>query len=419
MGAVCLTPADISDFASKDTNRIQGVIAKCLAANSPFINVLNGGTFASGVSDEVRSIVQMPAAPGDSLAKPTFVNDTEVCGTNGLEDKVGTVEYTYRLQSKRGRGPRICVKQGYAAFKDSYARAEDALAKLITQYINADIKYQTYVQSASKFVCASGWTFDSLFSGGTENDLYQNFVGITPDAQLTFAALHKIARHLREVRFAEPFGSGSQQYARFIGGSEVIEAFRAETGVQEVLTALTQGSYDMGKVSLTAYSWDVAPAYRGIGFGIDQRPLRYNEVDANGWPVLIDPVTTVVDAVKNKAYSIANPEWLAASYELGALIFRDSFERQVPERYVGESSFRFAPQLHMGELQWHYQMDNDCNTWGDYGWHKYQITRAYKPIRPHHICWIAFKRCEADMGLAACTSTGEVYTGEETTGGLL
>lgn len=419
MGAVCLTPAEISDFASKDTNRIVGVIAKTLAANSPYLNTLNGGVFASGQSDEVRSIVQMPAAPGDSLAKPTFVNDTEICGTNGLEDKVSTIEYTYRLQSKRGRGPRICVKQGYAAFKDSYSRAEDALSKLVTQYINADIKYQTYVQSASKFTALSGYTFDSLFTGGTENDLYQQFIPVLPDSPLTFKALHRIARHLREVTFAEPFGSGANAYARFIGGSEIVESFRRETGVQEVLHSMTQGSYDMGKVSLTAYSWDVAPAYRGIGFGIDQRPLRFNVLDGNGWPVLIDPVTTVVDAVRNRAYSKASPTWLSASHELASLSFANSFERQVPERYVGEGSFRFAPQLHSGELQWHYQQDNDCNSWGDYGWHKYQISRAYKPIRPEHICWIAFKRCEADLGLAVCSPTGDVYTGVETTGNVL
>lgn len=419
MGAVCLTPAQISDFAAEDTNRIQGVIAKCLAANSPFVNVLDGGVFASGQSDEVRSVVQMPAAPGDSLAKPTFVNDTEVCGTNGLEDKVGTVEYSYRLQTKRGRGPRVCVKQGYSAFRDAYTRAEDSLSKLITQYINSDVKYQTFVQSASKFVCATGWNFESLFTGGSENDIYQRLVPLTPNAPLTFKALHRVARHLREVTFAEPFGSGAQAYARFIGGAEIVESFRRETGVQEVLTSLTQGSYDMGKTSLTSYSWDVAPAYRGIGFAIDQRPLRYNAVDGNGWPILIDPVTTVVDPVKNKAYSKASPTWLSAQFELGALYFKNSFERLVPERFVGEGSFRFAPQLVMGELEWHYVKDNDCNTWGDYGWHKYQIVRAYKPVRPQHVCWIAFKRCEADMGLATCTVTGDTYTGAETTGGVL
>jgi len=62
----CDDPSDISDIASKDTNRIVGTIAKALAANSVFMNVISGGTFPSGVSDNVRSVVQMQAAPGDS-----------------------------------------------------------------------------------------------------------------------------------------------------------------------------------------------------------------------------------------------------------------------------------------------------------------------------------------------------------------
>ena len=409
----CFTASDAADFASKDTNRLVGSIAKNLAANSPFINVLGGGTFPSGVSDAVRSSVQLQAAPGDSLAIPTFTNDVSVCGDNGLEDKVSTHEYTYQLQSKRGRGPRVCVKQGYAAFKESYTRAEQSLANLVTQYVNADVKYQVYKQSGSKFVCTSGYTFNSLFTGGTESDLNQEFVNMAPNTQLTFAALHRIARHQREVLFAEPYANGnaSGTHFRFIGSSEVIESFREESGVKDVLVALTNGSYKMGEVSLTGYSWDVAPAYRGIGFGIDQRPLRFNVFDNAGWPVLLDPVTVVVGS-NGKAYAKASETWLKATYEIGILFAQNTFERLVPERYVGEGSFRFAPQLHSGELQWHYVVDNDCNTWGDYGWHKYQITRAYRPVRPQHATAIAYKRCEADLGLEACAVTGEEYTGE-------
>jgi hypothetical protein len=56
----------------------------------------------------------------------------------------------------------------------------------------------------------------------------------------------------------------------------------------------------------------------------------------------------------------------------------------------------------MGELEWHYIVDNQCNQWGDFGWHKYQITRAYRPLRPQHIIPILYKRCRADLGLVAC-----------------
>jgi hypothetical protein len=184
--------------------------------------------------------------------------------------------------------------------------------------------------------------------------------------------------------------------------------------VLNAMIALTTGGYKLGENTLTAYSFETSPAYKGIAFGVDQRPLRASGFNADGTLALIDPVTTVTNATKNTAYARPNQAWLDADYEVGFLIADGSFERLVPEKYIGEGSFRFAPQLHMGELEWHYQIDNDCNVWGDYGWHKYQITRAYRPLRPQHIVPILYKRCEADLGLTDCTTTtGTVLSGSD------
>jgi hypothetical protein len=110
----------------------------------------------------------------------------------------------------------------------------------------------------------------------------------------------------------------------------------------------------------------------------------------------------VANVSKNTAFAKINPAWLAATYEVGFLMFDNTFNRLVPEKYVGEGTFKYAPQLHMGELEWHYIVDNDCNQFGDFGWHKYQITRAYQPIRPQHVVPILYKRCTADLGLPDC-----------------
>jgi hypothetical protein len=412
----CITPAAASDLAQKDTNRLVGQIAKALAANAPFMNVIGGGVFPSGVSDAIKSTVQMQAAPGDSLALPTFVCDVDICGTVGLQDLSDAVNFTTQLESKRGYGPRICVKKGYAAFKGSYMAAEDSLKKLITQYVNADIRAQLYLRSASKFVAANGWDFQSIWTGGSETDLGVKFANVLPTGPMTFKALHYIARHMREVLFAEWFASDKgMPHFRFIGGADQVEYFRAETGVENIMIALTQGSYKLGETALTAYSFEQSPAYRGIAFGVDQRPLRASGFAADGTLNLIDPMVTVANATNNTAYAKPNPAWLNAEYEVGFLVADGSFERLVPERYVGEGSFRFAPQLHMGELDWHYQIDNDCNVYGDFGWHKYQITRAYKPMRPQWVVPILYKRCTADLGLTDCTaSTSSSWTGAET-----
>lgn len=413
----CETPPEISDLASKDTSRIQGVIAKALAANSPYLNVIRGGTFSAGVSDEQRSVVQLQAAPGDSFAVPQFVCDTEICGQLGSQANVDTLEYVTRLESFRERGPRVCVKKGYSAFVSSYSRAEESLKKLVTQYINADIRAQLTLRSASKFTAAAGYDFESIFAGGNPQDLGVNFAGaILPTGPMSFKALHYIARVLREQLFAEWYASDKgMPHARFIGGHDQIEVFRNEAGVERVHIALTNGSFKFGETALTAYGFEQTPAYRGIAFAVDQRPLRATGFNPDGTLNIVDPVIVVTNPTKNTAYAKANPAWVNADYEVGVLIFDNSFERLVPERYVGEGSFKFAPQLHMGELEWHYQMDNQCNFWGDYGQHKFQITRAYKPERPEHIVPILYKRCRADLGLVNCEeATATSLTGGDT-----
>mgnify|MGYP001587787488 CR=1 FL=1 len=62
----------------------------------------------------------------------------------------------------------------------------------------------------------------------------------------------------------------------------------------------------------------------------------------------------------------------------------------------------------MGELSWHYVIDNCDNAYGDYGWHKYEITRSYKPVRPANVCPILFRRCPYDTGIVSCSATGSL-----------
>lgn len=391
-----LTSAAISDIASKDTNRIVGSIAKTLAVNSPFLNILEGGTF-DAASDTVRSVTQEQSMPGDSLAEPTFSSDLAACNLDGSAEGVATLEFSYALESKRGRGPKVCVKQGRAAFKESYLRAEDSLAKGITQYVNADIRAQLLKRSGSKFVCASDSSFSELFTGGEGNISVAFAAGVTPDSTLNFKSLHYLARFMADGMQAEKFQSGKfGPHFKFIGSSDQVEAFRNEVGVENKLLALTQGSYKLGETAISGFSFEESPAYRGISFGVDQRPLRASAISGAGVPTLVNPVVGVATTKGTAART--NPAWLAAPFEIGFLIAPNAFKRLTPKAYTGEGSFKFSPQLHMGELEWHYQKDNDVNEWGDFGYHKYQITRAYQPIRPWFVIPIIYSRSTADLG---------------------
>lgn len=391
----CFGPIAARALATKDTNRVLGQIAKALAYNSPWVNILEGGVFPSGISDTVRSVVQEQALPADSLVRPSFVTTSTLCGPIDSQDDVATTEYTYSLGTKRGIGPKVCVKAGFSAFKGSYSMAEDSLKKLMVQYANTDVRATLHDRSGTKFVAglSSNYGFSDLFTGG-ESQIDVDYANI-PEAnigQLTFNALHAVARHKKDVLLDEMFADGTiGAHYKFIGSTDIIEAFRQEIGVKETLVALTTGSFKSGERALTSYSWETFGNYRGISFGIDQRPLRASGLDVDGQPVFVEPFVGV--ATTNGTAARVNPAWVAAPYEVGFLIGAGSFKRLVPERYVGEGSFKFAPQLAMGELQWHYELDNCENMYGDFGWHKYEITRAYQPIRPAAVTPILYKRC--------------------------
>lgn len=405
----CFTPTTASDIASKDTNRLQGSIAKALAVNSPFVNVLKGGVFPAGVSDVVRSVVQEQALPGDSLVAPTFTDTVNICGPVEDNEGVATTEYSYKLGTKRGFGPKVCVKGAYAAFRGSYLSAEDSLKKLMLEYVNVDIRNNLYSRSGVKFVAGNSGTvsFSQGLTGG-ESQIDTAFANVSEAdiGQLSFKALHQVARYNKEVLLGEMFeGGASGAHYKFIGGSDIVEAFRTEIGVKEVLIALTTGNIKYGETSLRSYSWESSVAYRGIQFGVDQRPLRASAVVA-GVPTLVEPFISVA-TTKGNARRV-NPAWVSAPFEIAFLVGDNSFERLVPERFTGEGSFKYAPQLAMGELQWHYQVDNDCNAYGDFGFHKYEITRAYRPIRPANVIPILFRRCPYDTGIVACPDSGSL-----------
>jgi hypothetical protein len=390
----------VQNFAAKDTNRIVGQIGKVLARKSPYINILKGGTIPN-VSDVVRSIIQERAVMGASLANPVFQEDATMCGTGATQDQVGSTEYQFKLESLRGLGPRVCVKTSRTAFKGAYLQAQMALEKGILQIMNADVRATLLNRSGVKFIAKKATPFEQLVTGDAQA-IDQKFAGL-PDSQMNFRSLYRLGTLLREELLVEPFGTEKGDYFMVITSIDQIEAFRTQADVKEDLNYLSAGSFKVGSDAISGYQFQ---GYRGFAFGIDSQPLRFNQFKADGTPDLIEPEVSV-SASKGVA-SRRNPAWVSAKYEIGFLIGGESFARLTPEKYSGEGTFKFAPQLAMGELEWVAQRDNGQNLFLDYGQHIYQISRAYQPIRPHAVVPFAYQRCTFNTGLSACvtSSTG-------------
>ena len=397
MASDCIPLATIQNFASKDVNRIIGQIAKVLARKSPYINSIDGGTLPN-VSDVVRSVVEEMAVPNASLASPVFVDDTSLCGVGATPDQVGSTEYQFQLQTLRGAGPRVCVKQARTAFKGSYLQAQVSLEKSILQIINADIRYQYLIQSGVKYVVNTTASFSNNLTGDMQN-INTKFAQTLPDGPLNFKTLYRAGTFLREEMLAEPFAAKEGEFFQVMLSADAIEQIRNDADVKEDLLYLSAGSFKLGEESISGYQFQ---GYRGFAFGIDQQPLRATGFDSNGNLVLVNPIIST--AVTNGFAQRRNPDWVAAPYEVGFVIAGDAFKRLVPESYAGEGTFKFAPQLSMGELEWTFFRDNDCNLYGDFGQHIYQISRAIQPMRPQNVMPILFKRCPFDGQPLPCST---------------
>ncbi len=396
-----LTPADYASGIASQVSTLRNESIRYIALQDPYANVIDGGTTPNNMGEQIKTLVTARTVTNQSLVNPSFSNTIAACALTGPAAEFGQTVFTTQLQTLRGEGPQICLNQARYSVLDSYRIAEQNMKDAIKTINSADIRSNLLENSGVKAVAYAGATQLSQLLTGGYNQVGVNFKGGVPTSAVSYKLLVALSNYMRDNLSPEFFGDGAGQYFVFVGSSEQIEVLRNEAGVKADLLALVTGNVKPAQDELVKYSFIDFP-YRGLKLAIDQQPLRFNTVDANGFPVLIEPlIRTVTDyGVEN----LSNPAWQSALYEVSFLISKGTFRRLVPERFVGEGTFKFDPQFVMGELEWFYQKDRVCNVWGDFGFHIYQIVRAFQARRPHGVIPILTKRCAQDLGLSSCTS---------------
>lgn len=397
-----LTSDDYSSGIASQVPQLKQEAIRYLALTEPFANVVDGGTTPNHQGETIKTLVTNRMVTNQSLTSPSFSLTSLACGTIGPKAEFGQTLFETSVETMRGQGPTICLNQARYAVIESYRVAEQNLKDAIRSLHAADTRNNLLRLSGSKVTLKSNATQLSQILTGGYNVVSAPFVGGVPTAPVSHKFLVALNNFVRDNYSPEWYGDGAGGYSVGIFGTSQVEALRNEAGVKQDLLAITQGSFTEGKDILKKYAFIDYP-YRGIKLAIDQQPLRFDTVNGQGFPNLIEPlVRTVTDyGVENAT----NPDWTSAQYEVGFLVFKGSFKRLVPEKFTGEASFKFDPQFNMGELQWHYAKDNGCNVWGDFGFHIYQFVRAFQARRPHTIIPILYKRCAEDLGLSAtCTA---------------
>lgn len=410
---------DVQDFAAKDLSRIRGNVVKALTRRSPYLDILDGGTLEAGISDTQRIVIQERAVLNQSLVRPSFALDKSMCGVIGNGAEVGSTEYTYALETNRGMGPLVCIKGMWSAFKTAYSAAEASLKAQLIQLNNADVRWTLTARSGCKMVVRHDASWEDMFTGDVQaiDRRFDTTIGL-PTARPNMKLLQYTAMQMREVLGVEAFegGEGGGMLLKFIGEQDLIDYLRDDAEVRTDSRYMAAGQYNAGKMALTRYQWE--GPYRGLAFGIDPEPLRFNEIADGtstykypdgtnipaGQPVFLEPQIEV--EVDNGVASRPNPVWVRAKYGSALLMGMNSFMKLTPETYTGEGSFKFPSQSVTGEMMWRNILDNGANAWQDYGRHFYQFSRAYKPVRPHAVCAILYAREQASFGLSQITNFG-------------
>lgn len=398
----CIDIGEASDFLAKDANRISGRIARSLAINSPWINIIETGTFRAGISCTQRSVVQEAVAPALSQCNPQW--GSFQCNLPPQTVCYGSTEYQYAPQQYFEKSCPLCLQTSFCAFRNQIRMIEMSYTDHIQTLWNSWIRAELHRLSATKVIADSTATsFDQIVARGFQTNYP---TGRTPNSPLTLKFLEFIVGYLTNTLLAGSefhWGNGAMGTFRFISDFTTINNFRREDQTRLDLRAVAAGCCEDGKKILGSYVW-LGP-WNGVEYGIDQSPIRASGINtATGEICCVEPFLSA--AATNGTKREVNPAWLGAPYQVSFLVAKGSFIREIPEEFLGEGLTKFERQNWGGKITWHNVLDNCANITGNTGFHYWNLAAAMRPERPEFVIPILHVRCIDDMGLQSCTPQG-------------
>lgn len=396
----CVEIGEANDFLAQDANRISGRIARSLAINSPWMNVLETGTFSAGLSAVQRSVVQEAVAPALSQCNPQWASFQ--CSLPPQTVCYGSTEYSYSPEQYFEKSCPFCLQTSFSAFRNSIKMVEMSYTDHITTLWNSWIRAKIFSLSATKVMADSTATsFGQLVSSG----LSTNFVtGRVPNSPLTFKFLKFLMNYLTHNLLAGQqfqWGSGAGSVFRLITDQQTADNFRNDDAIRADLRYIAAGG--SGKEALLKYAW-LGP-YQGAEIGIDQSIIRVSGVNTTtGEVCCVEPFAEA--AATNGTKRVINQAWVNAPYQISFLMAKGTFIREIPEEYLGEGMTKFERQNWGGKLTWHNVKDNCDNIQGNKGFHYWNLAAAFRPERPEFAIPILHTRCLDDLGLVSCTAQG-------------
>jgi hypothetical protein len=276
---------------------------------------------------------------------------------------------------------------------------------MIKELMEADARNNLHVNSGWKYVASTALQPNARLTGG-EFEIATEYAGGLPNAGLTIREVLRVMIRVQQNARLTCYRTAGGAAVRLIGSAELGENLRNETTNHSEQSSLVEGGDEESVNGFKKYKWDWR--YRQIQFGIDPVPLRFNQVDGNGFPILITPYENKIGDTGEHA--VVNSEWDSAGYEVAFLVWNNTFKRLVPESFLTDGAGTRWPELAnsaMGQLLWSNVQDNGLNAYGDRGRFLYQIIRAWQPDLPWAAVPMIYRRCDPTDGLTACSSLSE------------
>lgn len=391
-GSICdFDPADFASALSDQNSIIKVAITQNISFADPYSNIVEQDTFESGYGEQQVYTATPRVAMNQSAVRPVFTTFSESCQLTPTVANWGNERYVSTPGILEGQSQPICVKQQYFVVEKLLTQSVDALKQGITDTVAWDIRAQLLDLSGIKFTVPAPGAAPETGFRGAEWAVATNFGNGLPGDRLTF----QYAKWLRDKVFYQyrppGFGRGADSHAILITSYELNDALRTDAPVNNTLVASTTGSYKDGHDGLWNYAF-IDSNFRGLKFAIDPTPLRFDSIDGDGNPQLIEPYETVATNDNGSTWQIRS-DWENANYEVSFMIFsKTAFARMTPEGFSGEDGAKFPTGMFGGELEW-FNPKESCNRWQDFGWFQFRIVRSIQPKFPHFVAAIISKRC--------------------------
>lgn len=391
----------ISDSLRDQASLIRLQIMNEISLGDPYASLYEGGTVAPHEGETITTQLAGRPVMNKSFTAPAFVAKSTLCNLKGEQADFGSEQYTATLEGTRGESQLICVHNNFNKLDRELEQHVNGLKENIKEFVMADHRYNLLLNSGHKYVARSTLGFNQRITGA-EYTVATGFVGGLPDATLTWRQLVRLVKELKTRMRITGFGFGANLHARFIGSAELVENLRNEQTNHAELSTLAQGGDRETIAAFKSFNWEMP--YRGISMAEDERPLRFNTVNASGFPVLIEPYEVKVGNAGE--HETIQDDWIEAEYEVSFLALGMPFKKLVPEDLtVGGGGARWAPQNVIGTVEWLMERDMTVNKYGDLGQWIWQVIRAYQPTKPWAVVPILSKRCSPGDDITACTDS--------------